>query len=293
MRRLVIGCVLALLAVPALADSKRKAAPDKFVRAAGDVFAKAAKAHDRGDLHAAAKLYAASLELAPHANTVFNLAAVSAALGELYDAVAHYEMYLALAPDAPDRAQVRALITELSARRGTLWIHTPARETTVLDLTEAYILVDGAIVATPGTLKSAVTGIKVPILHGQHEIDSISSVSYDVEDVELRYGQSAEVKTYESAAHDGNVIVRSPYAVRVHLEDKPFQEYKDRRKVAPGKHWVRVFDRTYECPPIEIEAPKGDSVLYLRVTPAEVAKPPTQTPARCRTMTVVKRVLAF
>jgi len=292
-----LACVVLLLATAASAEPKRKAAPDKLEKAAGEAFAKAMDAQDRGKADEAARHYQTSLTLAAHPNTAFNLAELYVAKKKLRDAIVHYELYLALSPEAADRTAVRALIGELTARRGTLWIHEPAKEASVLDLGAAYVIVNGEIVSRPGTLKGSAKqqGVKHPVLRGYYHVDVISPVTYDDVDFRLDYGEDRELETSARKPLVGNIFGRVSDAddIDLTLNGVGLDRSSTRIQVKPGKHWIKVHDRGFECTPIEIDAPKGENVLYIRVVPTEILDAPREGPERCRKLSIVKHVLKF
>jgi len=73
-------------------------------------------AHFGAGRHAAAiRAFRAALELADRPSLHFNLACALEAGGQVADAVAEYRLYLETRPEAPDRADVEALIAWLEA----------------------------------------------------------------------------------------------------------------------------------------------------------------------------------
>jgi len=83
---------------------------------AKDWFSKAETAERGGDDVAAARAYACSFQMVPHADTAFNLGRSAEKAGDLVAALASYKNYLTLRPEAPDRADIEGRIKSLDAR---------------------------------------------------------------------------------------------------------------------------------------------------------------------------------
>jgi hypothetical protein len=292
--RLVALAVIAL-ASPALAET-RKPVPGKFERAAGEAFARAVAEEDRGQLGFAIEQYEASLDIAMHPSTVYNLAGVQARHGKLRDAIVSYEMYLALAPNAPDRKQVLDTLAALRARPSTVWIHARNEaDPAALDLSVAYILVDGDIISRPGTIKrggGSKQGIQAKVGFGAHTIDVVTAVTSFHRSVTTTYGDALDVDVYGRPKRESNVVLHAP-KFTVAVPGVEINSYGSRFAVPPGRRRVKLQDREFECAPIELDVPSGDSVLYLRVAPTELQTLRYDNPERCRTLSVTKRVLAF
>ena len=82
--------LLAVLTGTAAAEeaAKRKTAPDKFTKAAGEAFVAATAADQKGDLPTALGLYQKAFAISPHPSTMFNIAdvaIVAGVAGLLYD----------------------------------------------------------------------------------------------------------------------------------------------------------------------------------------------------------------
>jgi hypothetical protein len=268
--------LIGALASTALAEPARKSSPDRYARAAGEAFAAAAQAEDRGDLDAAAHLYAKAYEISPHPSTIFNLAQVQARQGRAFDAAVSYELYLALAGAAPDRAEVERMIAEMLARKQSVELFT-----STIDLATAYVIVDGVIALRPGEAKPVQLGgdqrLKVEMAAGVHHVDVVTALSLGSAEVKLAYeGISAPPRV------DGNVIAASPeisLAYRGH--HLPF--FAHRFTADPGRQTLAIYDRTYECAPLSIDVPKNGDVVYAYVAPVELPYlGAANGPERCR-----------
>jgi tetratricopeptide (TPR) repeat protein len=107
-----------LLALLVLAIAARSAAAD-------DAATRNAKRHfERGEkLYALARFsealdeYQKAFDAVPIADFLFNIGQCYRNLGDYDSAIFSYRKYLTLAPDAPNRAQVEQLISELQARK--------------------------------------------------------------------------------------------------------------------------------------------------------------------------------
>ena len=151
MRALVLVLAFTRIVAAEPDDAVRKGTPDKFVKAAGEAFRAAVAADKAGALRDALGLYQKAFAISPHPSTIYNIADVQRRLNLLPQALKSYEIYLAIAPTAADKAQVEALIDKLNKTPGMLWISSPAPSNPqAIDLTDAYILIDGEIKKQPG-----------------------------------------------------------------------------------------------------------------------------------------------
>jgi tetratricopeptide (TPR) repeat protein len=83
---------------------------------AKQAFRHAEAAFDAGDFARALEGYRAAYAYAPEPELLYNAGQAQRNLGRWADAIVSFERYLTEERDAPDRAQVRALIQQLRAR---------------------------------------------------------------------------------------------------------------------------------------------------------------------------------
>ena len=297
MRFALAACVLVVLAPPAVAD--RRAKPSKFDVAAGEAFAAAERAESKNDLKLAIGFYEKSFKITPHPSTAFNLAEVCVRYGS-FDAALHwYEAYLALAPTAADRDAVRKLMTELETRPTTYTISsgdTPEH----IDVKQAYVLVDGAIVKRPGT-----ASINVPLAPGRHAIDVVTALTVASKRVNVELGGGS--KSYQPVGPprvDGTVVFSSNgpcirYGRQeqcnpangafssMHAADEA--QGLGRFSIGKGKQLLEVYDEDFECAPERLDAPGGDSIAYIHIAVTN----PTKGPEHCRKLRVTRQTLVF
>ncbi|MEO8550000.1 MAG: tetratricopeptide repeat protein, partial [Kofleriaceae bacterium] len=142
--------VIALAALAGLARADgHKPAPDKFAARAAAMFDKAVAAEQANNWREAIEDYEQAFELSPHPNTVFNIASLYADHDEDKRALEAFQLYLDLAPQATDRASVEQRMTAILAKKKTITLDASHG----LELAEAYVLVDGEIVARPRQIK--------------------------------------------------------------------------------------------------------------------------------------------
>src|SRR5688572_4563087 len=184
---LVLGAVLFGLAGTAAADdpAKRKAAPDKFTKAAGEAFRAANAADQKGDLPPALGLYQKAFAISPHEATIFNIADVERRLGKLTDAIRSYETYLAIAPEAADRKTVEAVLHKLSTTPGSVFVMTgPPSDPKSIDLATAYILFNAKVMVKPGTPQTEAVdagtnrGFELTVAPGTYYVDAVTPLTY-------------------------------------------------------------------------------------------------------------------
>lgn len=295
MRRALL---LLLLVSPALADDAavRKGASDKFAKAAGEAFKAAVQADKDGDLRTALGLYEKAFAISPHPSTIYNIADVQRRLNLLVLALKSYETYLAIAPNAPDKKDVEATIAKLQATPGMLWVSsTPPSDSRSIDLTSAYILVDGEVKKQPGVeIHAGPYGYRegwgIDLRGGDHVVDVVTSVSYGGEECKFGPAENHECTVTAPPRTDGAVVFNSSdRGLEVRLPGKGRREQREVRFELPaGKQRLLLRDRSFECPSIPIDVPKGGDVVYVFVSTTQYDRL-----ERCRDVTVTTKKLHF
>jgi len=295
------GCAALLLVLcssAALADDAavRKGTPDRFAKAAGEAFAAAVQADKDGDLRTALGLYEKAFAISPHPSTIYNIADVQRRLNLLPLALKSYETYLAIAPTAPDKKDVEATIAKLQATPGMLWVSsTPPSDSRSIDLTNAYILVDGEIKKQPGVeIHAGPYGYRegwgIDLRAGEHVIDVVTSVSFGSDDCKFGPGENRECTVVAPPRTDGAVVFNSSdRGLEVRLPGKQRRTQREIRFELPsGKQRLLLRDRRFECKSIEIDVPKGGDVIYVFASTTQHDRL-----ERCRDVTVTTKKLRF
>lgn len=296
MNRLAIVALLALGGV-AVAAPKTKKAPDKFAKAAGDAFVAASAADAKNDLPTAIGLYSKAFEISPHSSTAYNLADVHRRANQITDAIEWYEMYLLLAPTAPDVKEVNDLVAKLTAMPGILHLKSPAPAvTTSIDLSSAYILIDGEIAKRAGEPAAVNPDSNEPMIdldmpRRTVTIDVVAPLTYDKEKCEYKPREAkSECMTSAPPRVDGALVIQSNDSdMDAHEVGKPKPELLGKRsKLSPGKHKLIVTDGAVECGLITVDVPANNDVayVYLRAEKQDYLY-------RCRDYDVVQRRLTF
>jgi tetratricopeptide (TPR) repeat protein len=286
--------LVALLAATAHAESKTKRVPDKFTKAAGDAFAAAAEMDAKGDLRAALAQYEKAHAISPHPSTIYNVADVQRRLVLLRQAIRSYEMYLAMTPDAKDRAEVEALITQLSATPGKLVIFTGGvTDRDAVDLAAAFVLVDGEIKKRPGPVPSPKprdrAEIHLQIPPGEHVVDLVTPLTYATRECDVEPGGQRFCELKAEPRIDGNAVVSAKNRrIDVIPERNGKRLVFKRFELAAGKHRLLVKDRNYGCAPLPIETVGGNSVSYTFINTDE-----WDGYKRCRTLDIKQHRLQF
>ncbi len=298
MRALLLLVAVTRIAAAEPDDAVRKGTPDKFVKAAGEAFRAAVAADKAGDLRDALGLYQKAFAISPHPSTAYNIADVQRRLNQLPAALKSYEIYLAIAPAAADRIQVEALIDKLDKTPGMLWVSTAAAsDPQAIDLTDAFILIDGEIKKQPGVEIHAGPysyreGFGVDIRSGEHVVDVVTAVSFGSATCKLGPGENRECSVRAPPRTDGSVVFNSnerSVEVRIPAKAKSRNEAREVRFVLPGgKQRLELRDRSFECPTIPIEVPKGGDVAYVYASTTEHDRL-----ERCRSMKLVQHKLHF
>ncbi|CAN5912422.1 hypothetical protein BH11MYX3_BH11MYX3_15590 [soil metagenome] len=297
MRRAAV--LLVMLARVAAADPDapvRKASPDKFAKAAGEAFQAAVAADKGGDLRTALGLYQKAFAISPHPSTIYNIADLQRRLNQLPLALKSYETYLLIAPTATDKQQVEALIDRLNKTPGMLWVSTsPASDPNAIDLTGAYILVDGEIKKQPGVEIHAgpygyAEGFGIDMRAGEHIIDVVTAVSFGSHSCKFGPGENEQCTVTAPPRTDGSVVFNSSdRSVEVRMPGKSRNERREIRFELPaGKQRLLLRDRSFECPTVPVEVPRGGDIAYVYAATREHDRL-----ERCRTMTITQHKLHF
>lgn len=290
--------LLLALATVAHADApaKRKRAPDKFTKAAGETFNQALAADQANELPLALGLYQKAYAIAPHPSTIYNIADVQRRMNRLVDAITSYETYLVLAPRAPDRAEVEALIQALGRTPGWLFVYTsPPSDPQAIDLAGAYVLVDGDVVRKPGPLaKPKVVKNRDPVIElqlppGEHVIDVVTSLTYDAETCKVLPGGETHCHVRAAPRIDGTAVISAvDRDFRVTRERDGRSLIQTRAELPAGKQRYMLQDRRYECGPVALDVRGGNTLAYVFVASAE-----RDYVKRCRAYQLKTHALTF
>lgn len=278
MNWMVLVC---LAATPVLAGPRksepavRKATPtgDKFLKAAGEAFAKARAADEAGDLGEALRLYEKAQAISPHPNTIYNIADIERRMTNIRLAIEKYREYLALDPKASDHAAVEKLIDALEHMPGTLTIDLEDPES-------SQVFVDGM----------AYKGATIDVQHGDHVVDAISAISADSTSCQIDQGITGWCRLRLPPRVDGNVFLSGPsdHVYRTTVSNKGFRyQIKTRFTLEPKHYEITLNDR--QCKPVGFDVAKGDVVTYVWFDyPKD--KPPRD---KCVNVSVKQRTLKF
>ena len=298
--RTALAIVLALVGVAGADDAKRKKTPDKFARAAGEAFTAAVEADQKGDLPTALGLYTKAFTISPHPATAYNIADVHRRQKKVTEAIKFYETYLALSPDAADRAEVERVLDQLAKTPGFVFVASSAKsDPKSIDLSTAYVLFDGKIEIKPGleptqTPESGVyVGLERVMPPGQYVVDVITQITHASTTCIVKPGERSICHVSAPPRVDGNVIVSGAQRhVGIHIDPKENRhrdsKHGTRFQLPPGRARLIMRDDRYECPPLVIDAPKGNDVAYVFL---ETKEPSSFD--RCRTFTVTKLRIAL
>lgn len=280
--------------------TKRQTAPDKFAKAAGEAFAAATVADQKGDLPTALALYKKAFAISPHPSTAYNIADVQRRLGRMSEAIHSYEMYLAITPEAPDRKTVEAVIEKLSSTPGSVFLMTgQSADPTSVDLDTAYILFNGKIVVKPGTPRTQAvdggptSGFELTVAPGDYDVDTVTPLTYGKSTCTVAPGERMVCYVSAPPRIDGNVVIsgdNSHLSVTIDREEKRRNDTRMHKRIERPAGRTRLFvrDGTYECPPLAIDAPKGGDVAYSYLRQLERSSVP-----RCRTPVITQHRLKF
>ncbi len=295
--------LLLLLVLAGTADAeqaKRKTAPDRFAKAAGEAFKAATVADQKGDLPTALALYQKAFAISPHPSTIYNTADIQRRLGRLSDAIRSYEMYLAITPEAEDRKTVEAVVEKLASTPGSVFVMTgQARDPKSIDLESAYILFDGKIVVKPGTPRTNAVdggdnpGFELTIAPGNYDVDAVTPITYGKSSCKVGPGERTTCYVSAPPRIDGNVVIsgkNSHLIVVVNREEKRQNDTRMHKRIErpPGRTRLFVRDGSFECTPLAIDVPKGGDVAYSYIRHVEIG-----SVERCRTLVITQHRLKF
>jgi tetratricopeptide (TPR) repeat protein len=288
---------LGSLATPALADdpAKRKATPDRFVKAAGEAFVQAVEADKAGDLKTALGLYQKAYAISPHPSTIYNIADVQRRLLLYADALKSYETYLALAPNAADRKDVEAAIDKIGKTPGTLLVGTvEPSDPDAVDFKNAYVLVDGEVKIKPGTAPRPIKewggriGFMIPVPGGTHVVDVVTAITHGHQTCNVAVGDEGYCLLKAKPRIDGRLVVNSSERnLSVRTEPKARTIVGQRVEIPAGKHRLLVRDRSFECAPVAVTIPGGGDVQLVFLST------PDYEFERCRSIDVKQQRLTF
>jgi len=300
--RIAIVLVLALATVAAAKPStaKRKTAPDKFVKAAGEAFGAAYTADQNGDLPTALGLYQKAFAISPHPSTAYNIADIQRRLGRLTDAIRSFELYLALSPDAADRKGVEALVDQLAASPGSVFVMSGSpSDPKSIDLKTAYLLFDGKILVKPGTSPTTAVdggpnlGFELDLPPGRYVMEAVTPLTYGMSTCIVRPGERRVCSIGAPPRTDGAVVISSDDRQLLVVADRTEQRQASSRvhkrfEHPPGRSRLLIRDHGFECAPLTFEVPKNGDVAYAFVRVVEPGSRP-----RCRTLDITKHRLRF
>jgi tetratricopeptide (TPR) repeat protein len=259
-----LACLL-LLAASASADP-HKPVPDKFTASAAKIFDKAVAAEQAHKWRTAIELYQQAFDMSPHQNAIFNVAALEAEHGDIEAALVAYQTYLEMAPGAPDRAQVEAHMTEMIAQKRSRKLEV-GRD---LDLADAYVIVDGDIVAKPGQIRDG--KLELSYGRGRHWVAVVTPISFGASPFgalgDYEHDEHTVVVNGQNRA-DGNMLALLDFDYTAELDGKPVSHEGVRLTAKPGPHWLKVRDRMHECPPVKLDLPGGEDVQFVYIAPTE------------------------
>lgn len=288
---------LGAIAAPAAADdpAKRKATPDKFVKAAGEAFVQAVEADKAGDLKTALGLYQKAYAISPHPSTIYNIADVQRRLLEYAAALKSYETYLALAPGAADRKDVEAVIDKINKTPGTLLVGTvEVSDPDAVDFKNAYVLVDGEVKIKPGTAPQPIKewggriGFKIPVPGGKHVVDVVTAITHGHQTCNVAVGDEGYCMVKAKPRIDGRLVVNSSErSFSVRTEPKGKSIVGQRVELPAGKHRLLVRDRSFECALVAVTIPAGGDVQLVFLSTPEYEF------ERCRSIDVKQQRLTF
>ncbi len=295
--------LLLALAGSAAADKdpgKRKTAPDRYIKAAGEAFAAATAADQKGDLPTALGLYQKAFAISPHPASVYNIADIQRRLGNMSDAVVSYETYLAISPDASDRKTVEAVIEKLNKAPSSIFIMTARlSDPKAIDLKTAYILLDGKIVVKPNTkMTTAVDaadnlGFELMVPPGKYKLEAVSPLTYGLSYCAVGPGERKVCAVSAPPRIDGNVVLSGNNGQLQILTKRPGNHRRDteiykRIQRPPGRDKLFVRDNNFECPALVLDVPRNGDVIYAFVKQLEPG-----SVERCRAMEITLHRLAF
>jgi tetratricopeptide (TPR) repeat protein len=206
-------------------------------------FAAGQAADKQKDWQTALEHYLRANDLVPHPFAIFNIAVDYEKLGRLREAATWYQRYLEAAPDSPDRDKVQKTLAELKTRPASLSVHT---------------LPDGARVTIDGA-RAGVTPFSTNLRGGAHHVVVDLNNQHDERDVELEFGEPADV-TFTLGGTGGTLYVYgTPAGAYVAIDDITVGALPATTTVGPGTHHVRVTAYGYTTYETETQVNPGQT----------------------------------
>ncbi len=240
-------------------------------------FAEAILADRAGDLESAKQHYNRANNDAPLPAVLYNLADVLRRMEQYKDAIEHYRKYLDAAPDAPDRADVEALIAKLQ--------QTPPIITVDGDEPRALVFLDGVLVGpSPQTIQ---------ITPGWHAVDRVGPETFEHDSFEAKPLDMRHLEApYRGAKEEeGNVVFTTSSAMQTSGSWKDgdrMWRFPHRNVLPPGRYETTPFDGRYLCNSVLFDVPPGNGVLYVYIDAG-----PTPDRKQCLPFTVKTKKLVF
>lgn len=275
-----------LLAFTSISYADRKSAPppDKLTEAAGEAFAKAKEADDKGKLDEAARLYRKAFAISPHPYCMYNLGDVLRRKKDIKGAIDSFKKYLELDPQAKDRSEVEKLIAELDAMPGTMIIEHE-------EGSRAQIFINGEPVKAT---KAGGKDMEVELPAGDYSVDLFTAISHVNDRCQVYRGSKRACRLRPKPRVDGNLVISGPASLsRISMgrSGRPTIQIKSRFYLDPGRHQIYVTSSDErQCKPLDIEVAAGSVVTYV------YAETPAKWPDRrgdCVDVKFKRRVLKF
>jgi tetratricopeptide (TPR) repeat protein len=276
----------ALLAFTSIsfADRKSEPPPDKLAKAAGEAFAKAREADDKGNLDEAARFYRKALAISPHPYCAYNLADVLRRKKDIKGAIDSFKKYLEMDPTAKDRAEVEKLIEQMGEMPGTMIIEHE-------EGSDAQFFINGEPVKLT---KKVGKGFELEMPAGDYSVDVVTAISHDNERCQVYHGSKRSCRLRPKPRVDGNIVISGPASLsRLSMSGggRPTIRIKSRFHLDPGRHQVYVTSsKERHCKPLDIDVAPGPVVTYV------YAETPDKWPTRrdeCVDVKFKRRVLKF
>ena len=253
----------------------RKPASLEFSADALGEFAEAMMADKAGQLEQAKDHYRRSLDDVKQPAALYNMADVERRMERYKDAIETYGKYLEAAPDAPDRADVEALIEKLK--------QTPPIITVDGDDARALVFLDGVLVGpSPQT-------IQIP--PGWHAVDRVGPTSFEHDAFEAKPLDMRHLEAPSRKEETGNVVFTASSGLQMSGSWKDgdrMWRFPHRNDLPAGRHETVAFNEKYLCNSIVFDVPKGDGVFYVYIDAG--AKPDRSA---CMPFTVKTKKLVF
>lgn len=299
MRALVGGALLIASLGWAVADSapSRRATPPKYLRAAAQAFDQAVEAERAGDVVRALGLYDEALQVAPHPAPAFNLAELrresyrkgGTGAPSWEQVRIDFDVYLALETTAAERARVQRELEQFEREPVAVTLQAEG----ALDLTAAYVIVDGALVVRPGAKLVGEGGrpaLRLMIAPGRHTADIVTDVTSAALTLTIEPGRPL-TQTVRAAKprEPGNVMFSGPFQGARWLRGVALDTKRVPRRVtlSPGPHDLALYTTTVqtvwedtperalawgECSPLHLEV-SNTGVTYVHFTEGPLGCP--------------------